>query len=372
MQKSILNPRVDPDPSWTPPFMTRDLRGCGGRLKEVPEDFQVEEIPLYPLNGNGEHLYIHLEKKSRGTEDVASHIARTMGVARGRIGYAGKKDAQAVSRQWFSIQTERDPDLSLLNCQGIRLISTGRHTNKLRRGHLWGNRFRIVIRGIDANSDYVAILENIASHGFPNYFGGQRLGVGMSNAIFGRALVHREAPYRGPAERLRFQVNAYQSLLFNRATALRLSACLSTPGGWSRIMAGDLPVLHRNGASFPAELDNLETLQARAEEGEISPSAPLFGYRVPLSEGLPGQWERKILFEEGLNLEMFRLGGKRRSPKGERRPVREFAHGLRWERWDDGETPCLTLWFELRRGVYATSLAREIMKNEGRESYPTS
>jgi len=343
--------------------MTHDLRGCGGRIKFVPGDFQVEEIPLYPLKGKGEHLYILLEKESRGTEEVAAHIARTIGIARGRIGYAGKKDAQAVSRQWFSIQTERDPDLSPLNCRGIRLISTGRHANKLRRGHLWGNRFRIVIRGIDANSAYAAILENIACHGFPNFFGGQRLGLRMSSAIFGRGLVHREAPYRGPAERLRFQVNAYQSLLFNRVTALRLSTCISTPGGWGRIMEGDLPVLHRNGASFPAGREELDTLQDRAEQGEISPSAPLFGYRVPLSKGLPGQWERKLLFEEDLSLEMFRLGGKRRSPKGERRPVREFAHGLRWERWDDGETPCLTLWFELRRGVYATSLVREIMKN---------
>ncbi|MEE8436111.1 MAG: tRNA pseudouridine(13) synthase TruD, partial [bacterium] len=329
-------------------------------------------------DGIGEHLYIHLEKESRGTEDVAGHIAGTLGIARGRIGFAGKKDAQAVSRQWFSVQTERDPDLSPLNCRGIRLLSSGRHTNKLRRGHLWGNRFRIVVRGIDAHSDYAAILEIIARHGFPNFFGGQRLGFQMSNAISGRALVHREAPYRGPAEQLRFQVNAYQSFLFNRVTALRLSECFSTglstgpstPGSWGRMMEGDLAVLHRNGASFPAGHEELETLQVRAGQGEISPSAPLFGYRVPLAEGLPGQWERKILAEEGLSLEAFRLGGKRRSPKGERRPVREFAHGLRWERWNDGETPCLTLGFELRRGVYATSLAREIMKNEGRCSFP--
>ena len=116
--------------------------------------------------------------------------------------------------------------------------------------------------------------------------------------------------------------------------------------------------------------EELDALQIRAEQGELSPSAPLFGYRVPLAEGLPGQWERKILAEEGLSLESFRLGGKRRSPRGERRPVREFAHELRWERWNDGETPCLTLNFELRRGVYATSLAREIIKNEDRCSFP--
>ena len=345
--------------------MTQDLRGCGGRLKVVPEDFRVEEIPLYPLCGSGEHLYIQLEKESRGTEEVAEHIARTLGIPRGRIGYAGKKDAQSVSCQWFSVQTDRDPDLSALNEPGIRLISAGRHTNKLRRGHLWGNRFRIVIRGIEDPSDYEEILEHIASQGFPNFFGGQRLGLQMSNAISGRALVHREAPYRGPSERLRFQVNAYQSFLFNRVTALRLSTPLSTPAGWGRILEGDLAVLHRNGASFHADREELETLQVRAVQGEISPSAPLFGYRVPLAEGLPGQWERKILAEEGLSLESFRLGGKRSSPKGERRPVREFAHELRWERWNDGEAPCLTLNFELRRGVYATSLAREIMKNEG-------
>ena len=245
-----------------------------------------------------------------------------------------------------------------------------------------GNRFRIVIRGIDASSDYAAILENIARHGFPNFFGGQRLGFRMSNAVSGRALVHREVPYLGPSERLRFQVNAYQSFLFNRVTALRLSACLftgfstghstdfSSPGRLGRILEGDLAVLHRNGASFPACREEMETLQVRAKLGEISPSAPLFGYRAPLSEGLPGQLERNILAEEGLSLESFRLGGKRRSPKGERRPVREFAHGLCWERRRDGEMDCLILKFELRRGVYATSLAREIMENEGRRSFP--
>lgn len=370
MQKSVPIPGLEQDPSGALPFMTRDLPGCGGRIKAAPVDFQVEEIPLYPLKGSGEHLYIQLEKESRGSEEVAGHIGRALGIARGRIGYAGKKDAQAVCRQWFSVQTERDPDLSVLNSPGIRLLSAGRHTNKLRRGHLWGNRFRIVIRGIDASSEPSAILETIARHGFPNYFGGQRLGSRMSNAISGRALVLREAPYRGPAEHLRFQVNAYQSLLFNRVIALRLSTGLSTQGGLGRMMEGDLAVLHRNGASFPAGGEELDALQVRAEQGELSPSAPLFGYRVPLAEGLPGQWERKILAEEGLSLESFRLGGKRRSPRGERRPVREFAHELRWERWNDGETPCLTLNFELRRGVYATSLAREIIKNEDRCSFP--
>lgn len=342
------------------PYNTAAWPGCQGRLRCIPEDFQVREIPLYEPSGAGEHLYLWVEKRNLSTGALVAHLSKMMKVPQSRFGFAGKKDARAVTRQWISVHTPLDPDLASLEIPQLRILQATRHLNKLRKGHLRGNRFRLVIRGIDGKVQVDPILLSIKNEGFPNFFGEQRLGSGLENAILGRSLVRGTLPLKGNLERLRFITNAYQSALFNQISARRLKAA----GHIGRMMAGDLAVLHRNGACFLVDEKMLPEIQHRSENHEVSPSAPLFGSAIPLASLQPGEIESAVLDSENLTSESFRLGGKRTTAKGERRAIRAFAHDLSCqEAILDGELS-LVLEFWLSKGVYATSLVRELMKND--------
>lgn len=342
------------------PYATADLEGCGGRLRGLVDDFMVEEQPLYSPSGQGEHLFLWVEKRNRGSEQTAAQLARELGVPRRAVGFAGRKDNRALTRQWFSVHTPLHPTPQAFASAGIRVLETARHGNKLRRGHLAGNRFSILIRGIRKTPGLESLLERLAVAGFPNYFGPQRLGEDGHNAAAGlRLLLSGTAPRQG-AEDARFLINAAQSALFNRIVAKRLHHT----GDLRQILTGDLAVLERNGACFLVAHNALIEARQRAENGEIAPSAPLFGTKCPLAEGLPGSWEREALAWNGLSPSAFRLGGKRLSFRGERRAVVARPLALQWERQSlDGEH-CLRLDFQLAKGVYATSLLRELMKND--------
>lgn len=365
---------VEPARTHRPPplsYATGDLPGIGGHIKSAPEDFVVEELARYEPCGQGEHLYLWIEKQGIATAAVAEALQRALHMPAAAVGMAGRKDTQALARQWFSVHTPADPDPAALAGEGFRVLRTARHGNKLRPGHLRGNRFAIALRGVRPDVDGAgAILQRIVREGFPNRFGPQRLGAGLATALEGRRLLRggRPRPGRGrqSLERHRFAVNAYQGALFNALVERRLQAL----GSLETLLPGDLAVLHRNGAAFAVDAAGLGEAQARAAAHELSPSAPLPGTRVTLAEGEPGCWERELLRREGLSLESFRLGGKRLSPKGERRAVRAFAEGLAW-RWEQDPTGAvLRLEFVLPPGSYATALLRELMKNDALGALP--
>jgi tRNA pseudouridine13 synthase len=341
-------------------YATGDLPGCGGRLKAGPGDFLVEELPAYEPCGRGEHLYLWIEKRGISTAAVTAALARRLGVAPAALGTAGKKDAQAVARQWISVHTPDDPDPATLAGEGFTVLAARRHGNKLRPGHLRGNRFSVSVRGAGPPAAAEAVLARIAPTGFPAYFGPQRLGPRLATALAGRALVLGTRRPGRDLERMRFAVNAYQGALFNALVERRLR----TLGDLERLLPGDLAVLHRNGAAFAVDAAGLAEAQSRAAAHELSASAPLFGTHVTLAAGEPGSWERELLAAEGLGPDAFRLGGKRLSPKGERRAVRAFAEELAWDWADEEGEPVLRLRFTLGPGVYATALLRELMKND--------
>src|SRR5262249_50092556 len=132
-----------------PPMLTADLPGLGGVIKQQPEDFDVEEIPAYEPCGQGEHLFLWIEKRAMGAEFFIRQIAKRLDIPPMEVGTAGLKDRQAVTRQWVSVPISAEGRLDQLEGEGIRLLKVSRHTNKLRPGHLHGNRFRILIRSID-------------------------------------------------------------------------------------------------------------------------------------------------------------------------------------------------------------------------------
>ena len=85
------------------PYLTADIPGTGGKIKETPEDFMVEEVPLYLPCGEGEHTYVTIEKRGITTLEAIRRFGRALQVPERDIGYAGMKDAVGLTRQTFSI-----------------------------------------------------------------------------------------------------------------------------------------------------------------------------------------------------------------------------------------------------------------------------
>jgi tRNA pseudouridine13 synthase len=196
-----------------PPLLTADLTGIGGRIKVLPEDFEVEEIPAYEPLGQGDHLYLWIEKRDLGAEFFLREIANRLQVKTSDIGCAGLKDRRAVTRQWISTPGASECAVSRLDGDGIRVLEVTRHTNKLRTGHLRGNRFRVLIR--DVRGDPEPILTRIRTFGLPNFYGPQRFGRGGETATLGMALLRRQQP-RAPNPFLKkLALSAAQSLLLN-------------------------------------------------------------------------------------------------------------------------------------------------------------
>ncbi len=395
------------------PLLTDNHAGIGGRIKVKPEDFVVEEIPLYAPSGVGQHVYACLEKRGLSTPQAVSAVARALGVPTGAIGYAGLKDARAITRQVISIDGVQPAQVEALDLPGIQILWVNRHRNKLKTGHLAGNRFSLRVR--DVSQDILpaaeAVLDELRRRGVPNYFGEQRFGGRGNSHRLGAALLRGDAQgflseYLGQpqpderadaqAARSAFDAGDYTAALAQWPPSLRderrVLAALARHGNaeagikaalraldkklrslfvsayqshlFNRLLAqriqtldrlqpGDVAFIHASGAAFVVQDAALE--QPRADRFEISPSGPLFGPKCLLAEGVPGQQERAALEESGLSLAEFRLPGLKF--KGARRPFRiPLADGQ--VGWDDG----LMLSFRLPPGSYATEVLREVMK----------
>ena len=342
------------------PFSHPSQGGSGGNIKTAPSDFQVEEVPAYPFQGNGEHLFVLIEKNRISTHQVIMHIRQILHLSPKQIGYAGRKDALAVSRQWLSLHSREELPIHRVENEYIRILETTRHKNKLRIGHLSGNKFKIVVRNIQKHFDPVPITSLMNTKGFPNYYGNQRLGENFKNARRGQCLVAESKSRKIKGNKSLLDLNAFQSALFNELIALRL---LLT-GSLHKTLVGDLAQIHKNHAVFQITDNNADSSAIRCIEGEISPSAPLFGHAKPLASLVPGKWERKLLELQGMGTQApYGLTDALPIP-GERRPVREFPRDLHIGLVDRPEGKSLNLSFELPRGVFATSLLREITKSD--------
>ena len=173
------------------PTLTSSLAGVGGTVRYTPEDFLVEEIPLYEPCGEGQHVYVRFEKRGMATHRLLDNISRQLHVSPRTIGYAGMKDAHAVTRQTISIDGIDPSQVEKLNIPGATVLSVSRHRNKLKLGHLAGNRFKIRIRNVDREAQVAAqtILEILQQRGVPNYFGEQRFGIRNNTHRLGLALL---------------------------------------------------------------------------------------------------------------------------------------------------------------------------------------
>ncbi len=339
------------------PYLTSDIPGIGGVIRTRPEDFRVEELPLYLPSGQGEHLYLCVTKRGLATPQLISRLSSSLGVKAQCIGVAGQKDAQAVTTQMVSVQGVTPEAISRLRLdQQLQAIEVlGWHRNRLRTGHHRGNRFQLVVRGagLEAADSVPVVLDELTRRGVPNYFGPQRQGRGGMNYKLGAALLG-DASRRAemPKSKRLWYLHAYQSFLFNQILARRVDRI-------DRVLVGDWAMKHDNGACF--QVTDAAVERPRADAFEISPTGPLFGSRAPWASVEPGAIERACAAELGATPESLTQAAAACGFRGERRSLRVKLEDLDWSLKGDE----LTIRFTLPPGAYATSVLRELMKVDG-------
>lgn len=320
---------------------------CTGVIRAVPEDFLVDEISLFDPDGEGEHLLLRIEKRNTNTEWVAGLLARHAGVPRRDVSYAGQKDRNAVTRQWFSVRLagQPEPDWRELDCSEIKILESARHGRKLRTGALKGNRFTIRVSEFDGDQSALKkCLARVEKEGVPNYFGEQRFGREGGN------IASAEALFRGELKRLKRQkrgiyLSAARSLLFNRVLAFRV-----TSGSWNTPLPGERLMLDGSRSSFLAEQIDSE-LEQRYHSMDIHTSGPLWGQGDVMVSGKIAELEAAVVENEAL----LREGLERYGLKMERRALRMPVSDLNWSI----QGTLLTLEFSLPKGSFATSFLRE-------------
>ena len=311
-------------PQWPSAY---PASGASGTLKRLNEDFIVTELPLQHPCGEGEHLWLEIEKNGANTAFVAQQLAEAARVPDVNVGYAGLKDRYAITRQWFSVYLPKGetPDLTQLQHPEFRVLSQSRHMKKLRPGDLLGNRFRIVIRDVTGERDAIeANLEAVASQGVPNYFGAQRFGHGGGNVEQGRAMLAREIRVRNPKKKGLY-LSAVRSLVFNDVLALRIQS-----GLWGKTLPGDV-------------MD---------EAGR--PTGPLWGRGRVITTDQAQALENLVAERHATLCEGMEYAGLDQ----DRRALVASPADMSWE-WQDANQLAIT--FFLPAGTYATSVLSEIL-----------
>lgn len=318
-----------------------------GRLRSAPEDFFVEEILGYEADGAGEHAFLLVEKRGTNTEWAARELAKFAGIQPMNVGYAGMKDRHAVTRQVFTLHLpgKADPDWSAFPGDEVKIISSARHSRKIKRGALRGNRFVIVLREVEGDREAAeARLAAMAARGVPNYFGEQRFGLGGNNvqqakAMFGGRRVDRD--------KRSILLSAARSHIFNGVLAERVTA-----GAWDAPMDGEIWSLDGSRSWFGPEPFN-DTLAERLGRFDIHPSGPLWGSGETPAADAAGELERAVAARD----EDLAVGLAGARMDQERRALRLMPRDLTWRWLEDG---ALEVSFGLPAGAYATTVLREV------------
>ncbi len=335
-----------------PSFATLDLPSVGGSLGTAPEDFRVEEVPAYLPSGEGEHVYVQVEKRSLTTPELVQRLARAAEVEPRDIGYAGLKDKHAVTTQWLSLPGKARAVKEWELPDGVRVLAESRHNNKLRTGHLSGNRFRIALVGVDADAlERARVLKSaLLERGLPNYFGAQRFGRGGENLARAVAWIQGGGRARLSSFLLKLYPSVVQSEIFNRYLSRRRELDLSV------LRAGEIVRLEGSSATFLVE--DVEREQPRLAAREIHLTGPLPGPKQRPASGAPLELEGEVI--AGLELSAQALDVLGRFAPGARRDL--LVTPTDFEVEADGADR-LVLSFGLPPGSYATVLIRELSRS---------
>ena len=322
-----------------------------GEIRTASEDFIVDEELGFSTSGEGEHVFLQIRKTGRNTDDVARLLARHSGIPRKSVSYAGLKDRNAVTSQFFSVHLpgKQDPAWQQLADPTLEFLLVNRHQKKLKRGALSRNRFCLRIRGFTGNRDIAEQrLQQIKLQGVPNYFASQRFGHNANNLVYAEQML-----LNGKRVKDRFKRNIYfaaaRSWLFNLVLAERIRR-----DNWNRAIAGDSMMLNGSRSCFTVEAVDKE-IRCRVDKFDINPTAPLWGRGDAMIKADAAEIERAVLSDwQGwtAGLEKARMDLARRA-------MRVSVADLNWEWFEENQ---LQLKFSLPPGSYATAVLRELGK----------
>ena len=323
---------------------------CGQAvLKATAEDFQVDEVLDIPLSGDGEHLWLWVEKRGLNTEEAAKRIARAAGVPARAISYAGLKDRQALTRQWFSLHLpgKADPDLSAAQGPSLNIVNATRHSRKLQRGAHAANGFTLRLTQLKADMPLLEQrLQQLRDQGVPNYFGLQRFGHQGGNV--GEARRYAESAKLPEQRNIRSRLlSATRSYLFNRVLAERVQS-----GTWNRAQVGDLLAFTDSRSFFPA--GEAECGDPRLDILDLHPTGPMWGAGASPAAGAAQISEQRLAEAEPQLADWLGLAGMTHERRILRLPIGQLT-------WHYPEPETLQLAFVLPAGCFATVVVRELL-----------
>ena len=320
-----------------------------GRIRVQPEDFQVEEVLGFEPEGEGEHLWLWLEKRSANTSWVAGQLARWAGVPPMAVGYAGMKDRHAVTRQWFSIHMPlRNAPPEPLVIEGVVELARNWHRRKLKRGSHRGNGFVITLRDIQGDVQAAdRMLATLAAAGVPNFFGSQRFGHGGGNIDQARHWLAATRPARLPSARRGLLLSAARAWLFNQVLAQRVA-----DGSWNRVLPGDCLAFTNSRSHFAAE--RLAADDKRFAELDVHVTGPLWGTGSAPVAGEVLALEQQLAIAEPQLCQWL----ENAELEQQRRILRLPIGGLTWHY---PAPDCLEIEFTLPTGCFATAVLHELV-----------
>ncbi len=316
-----------------------------GLFRQQLEDFCVDEVLGFDLLGEGEHVYLHIEKRGDNTAWLARQIARLADVQPMDVGYAGLKDRHGITRQWFSVYLPKgeEPQWQSLNSDSITVLEVSRHSKKLRRGSHAGNDFRIRVRELSGDlQELPERLAALAKDGVPNYFGPQRFGHDGNNLLEAERLLVEGGKIKNRQKR-GLIISAARSYLFNSVLSARVES-----GSWKTLIEGEPEAVVSDASSEQVDASSINAIHP-----QILTTAPLWGRGRPLSSG-----ECLACIRDSLSpLAAWRDGLEHVGLSQERRNLHLVPECFSSSLVGD----CLELSFHLLPGAYATVVLRELL-----------
>lgn len=329
-----------------------------GEYKVSCEDFIVIEDLGFELSGEGEHVFLQIEKTNCNTLFVADKLANWANISPKLISYAGLKDKHAITTQWFSLHLpgKIELDLESFKQDGIRILKAIRHNKKLKIGALKANSFELILRQITDMNSVIERLQLIQQKGVPNYFGEQRFGFKEQNIHQALRWAKGEIQVKDRKKRS-FYLSALRSSLFNHIVSARIEN-----GLFEQPLLGDIVQLSGSKSWFIVEESEQKSIKNRLIQHDLFLTAPMLGDNGVLTRLDAFDFEQNIalqVFDEAC-LNLF----KKERIETSRRAILTLPEHLNWDQLDP-ET--LKLTFTLPAGNYATSLVREVIQNNNRE-----
>ena len=262
-------------------------------------------------------MILKIRKKDLSTFDLINIFSKKLNIKKSDIGYAGLKDKNALSIQYISINKKFAKHIESLDLENIKILDSTYHHNKLKIGHLKGNKFFVRIKKLNKiNSTKIQnIIKIILDSGMPNYFGFQRFGVYGNNYNDGKNILENKSKIKDK-KLSKLLISAYQSHLFNQWLQKRIEISriindfsiqdsnlalkieskiikdLKNQKHFFKILNGDIMQHYPHGKLF---VNDDSQNHMRFYNHQISPTGLLYGKKSILSKNLAGEIEKDFI-----------------------------------------------------------------------------